>query len=240
MPRWYVMLDGSSDDLVAVKQKFAASGFTFDHKDGKDTLSAPAFEQLQDKNDVIEAGMELLASINTALRLSVFGYTGFQFHGLVEERSDGSIHRTMLAQGASLGLSGAAAVAIAGSIGKPVRSREERLVSLLGKSDAMTDLAVAMTAYPLTWGAMNAIYESAKGLMSTKASPEAKRKDHQVLIDKGWLTADQSERFYKTAGYYRHGYPKTSIKHVSPMDYAEASILMKKLFWQLVDAIEPT
>jgi|SRR5665811_1090950 len=70
--------------------------------------------------------------------------------------------------------------------------------------------------------------------------PEAKRKDHQVLIDKGWLTADESERFYKTAGYYRHGYPKTPIKHASPMEYIEASILIKKLFWQLVDAIEPT
>jgi hypothetical protein len=140
----------------------------------------------------------------------------------------------------SLGISGAAAVAIAGSIGKPVRSREERLVSLLGKNEAMTDLAVSMTAYPLTWGAMNTTYESAKGLMSTKASPEAKRKDHQVLIDKGWLTTDQSERFYKTAGYYRHGYPKTPIKHASPMEYAEASILIKTLFWQLVDAIEPT
>ncbi len=240
MPRWYVMLDGTADDLVRIKQRFTASDFTFDHRDGKDTLSAPVLEQLQDRNDVIDAGMELLASINTALRLSAFGYTGFQFHGLVEERSDGSIHRTMLARGASFGLSGAAAVAIAGSIGKPIRSREERLVSLLAKNDAMAELAVSMTAYPLTWGAMNTTYESAKGLMSTKASPEAKRKDHQVLIDKGWLTADESERFYKTAGYYRHGYPKTPIKHASPMEYIEASILIKKLFWQLVDAIEPT
>jgi hypothetical protein len=239
MPRWYVMLDGPSNDLVHIKQKFAASGFTFDHKDGKDTLSAPAFEHLQDRNDVIDAGMELLASINTALRLSVVGYTGFQFHGLIEERPDGTMHRTMLAQGASFGLAGVAAVAIAGSFGKPVRSREERLVSLLGKNEVMTDLAVSMTAYPLTWGAMNTTYESAKGLMSTKASPEAKRKDRQVLIDKGWLTADQSERFYRTAGYYRHGYPKTPIKHPSPMEYAEASILIKKLFWHLVDAIEP-
>ena len=82
MPRWYVLLDGPAD-LAHLKRLFTTSGFKFDQKDSRDTLSAPAFENFENKNDVINAGMELLASMNVALRLSVFGYSGLNFHGLL-------------------------------------------------------------------------------------------------------------------------------------------------------------
>jgi hypothetical protein len=240
MPTWYVLLDGPPSDLVHVKQLFTASGFTFEEIDGKNALSAPAFEQYRDQSDVIDAGMELLAAINVALRVSVVGYTGFDFHGLVEKRPDGSMHRTMLARGTAFGISGAVAVGVTGSTGKPVRSKEERLVSLLTKRPDITNLAVAMTARPLTWGAMNTIYESAKGLMSTKVSDKAKRGDYQGLIDRGWITQDQSISFYKSAAYHRHGYPKIEMKGVRLMKFHEASSLIKRLFWNMVDAMEPT
>ena len=238
MRRWYVLLQGSHADLAHIKRLFTASGFLFDHIDGSDSLSTSALELLDDTNDVIDAGMELLASINTALRLSVPGYSGLQFHG-VAEKKNGKTHRTMLAEGASYAFSGAAIVAIAGTIGKPIRSKEERLVSLLAKRPEIADLASALATRPLTWSAMNTTYESVKGLMSTKATAEAKRQDHQGLIDRGWITADDSKRFYKTAGYHRHGYPKTPIRDASPMEYHEASILIKRLFWRLVDELEP-
>jgi hypothetical protein len=85
MPTWYILLDGPPEDLAHVKCLFTGSGFTFDHMDGKDTLSAPAFELHKDSKEVIDAGMELLASINTTLRISLFQYTGLQFHGLVDK-----------------------------------------------------------------------------------------------------------------------------------------------------------
>jgi hypothetical protein len=238
MSRWYVLLDAPQSDLVQVKRQFPNSGFIFEEIDGKGALSAPQFEQCKDRSDVIDAGMTLLSSINVALRLSVFQYNGLLFHGLVEKRSDGTLHRTMLASSAIFGVSGVAAVGIGGSIGRPLRTKEERLLSLLAKSPEMTDLAIAMTARPLTWGSMNLVYESAKGLMSAKASNEAKRADYGALIDRGWITADQSLSFYKSAAYHRHGYPKID-KNLPRMEYDEASILISKLFWHLVDAMEP-
>jgi hypothetical protein len=97
-----------------------------------------------------------------------------------------------------------------------------------------------MTARPLTWGALNTTYESAKGLMSIKATDDARRKDYQGLIDRGWITEDESKRFYQTAAYYRHGYPRIDMKGIPLMEYHEALILIKKLFWHLVDELEPT
>lgn len=240
MPRWYVLLDGPASDLVHVKRLFTTSGFTFDEKDGKDTLSAPELERLDDEKDVTSAAMELLTSINVAVRLSVVAYAGFGFHGLVEVRSDGTTHRRMIAQAGSYQVSGVAAVGLVGTIGKPVRSREERLVSLIDKNSAVADLAVAMTARPLTWGAMSTTYESAKGLMSKKGSDADRRADYQGLIDRGWITEDESRSFYQTAAYNRHGYPRIEMKGVPAMEYLTASRLINKLFWHLVDELEPT
>jgi hypothetical protein len=240
MPTWYILLDGPQGDLVRVKQAFASSGFTFDEIDGKAALAAPIFEQLENEGAVIDAGMELLAQINTALRLSGYGYAGFGFHGLVQKKADGTTHRTMFAAGASYGISGVAAVGLPGSIGKPVRSKEERLVSLIARSPTIEELAVLMTAYPLTWGSMNTTYESVKGLMSSKTGNDAKRGDYQGLIDRGWITSDESIRFYKTAAFHRHGYPKIDMKGIPLMDHTTASILIRKLFWHMVDEMEPT
>jgi hypothetical protein len=232
MPRWYVLLDGPSSDLVHVKRLFTTSNLSFDQIDGKDTLSAPSLDFHDSRDDALEAALELLNSINVALRLSVDHYNGFDVHGILEKRPDGTIHRLMLAQGGAYALSGAAAVGIAGFIGEPVRSREERLVSLIKKNATIADLAVQMTARPLTWGSMNTMYESAKGLMS----PQGDRKDYHCLINLGWISKDDSGNFWKTAGYHRHGYPKEGTP---TMEYSYAVKLIKGLFWRLVDALEP-
>ena len=235
MARWRILLDGPAGDIDHVKRLFNASDFQYDIFDDHDALSTPNLERCETREDVIETGMELLASINTALRISVRSYTGFQLHAVVEERG-GNIHRILIPQAGILTLTGAAAVAAVGSISEPIRSREERLVSLMGKNFEMAQLAVSLNAKPLTWGAMNTLYESAKGLMSAKTNDADRRADHQGLVDRGWLSEDQSQRFYGTAGYHRHGYPRQGKP---TMEYSEAFVLTQKLFWRLVDELEP-
>jgi hypothetical protein len=239
MSVWFALLDGPQNDVVHVKH-LSRSKFTFDEIDGKFALSAPAFQHCNDDEQVITASTDLLAAINTSLRLSVKAYTGFELHGVAEKRDDGVVHRTMIAKGATYSISGAAAVIIAGSIGSPARSREERLISLIQRDPAIADVANAMAVRPLTWAAMNAAYESVKGLASTKATSETKRKDHQGLVDRQWISAEHSESFYCTAGFHRHGHPKVPIKAGVPeMSYDDASRLIVTLFWRLVDHLEP-
>ena len=189
---------------------------------------APAFQASNDSEQIIAASAELLAAINTSLRLSVNNYVGFELHGLAEKRDDGTVHRTMISVGATYKLSGGDAVAtisgvtaygMAGTIGSPVRSREERLISLLQRDPVIAEVAGAMATRPLTWAAMNTAYESAKGLMSTRTAPEKRREDYQGLIDRNWISADQSNSFYHTAGYHRHGHPKCLKKGVREMPY---------------------
>jgi hypothetical protein len=250
MSVWFALLDGLQNDVVHVKRLLTNSNLAFDEIDGRFALSAPALQQCKDKEDVIDASTELLAAINTSLRLSVATYIGLDLHGIVERLDDGTLHRTMLAEGGgtynlsggavAVRIQGVAAVGIAGSIGTPVRSKEERLVSLLQRNPAIAAVANAMTTRPLTWAAMNTAYESVKGLMSMRAAPEAKRKDHQGLIDRQWISAEQSESFYCTAGHHRHGYPRTPIKEgVREMPYDEASRIITGLFWRLIDELEP-
>ena len=87
---------------------------------------------------------------------------------------------------------------------------------------------------------MNIAYESVKGLMSTKVLEKEKRKDHQGLINRGWISAEQSDSFYHTAGFHRHGHPREKIKAgVREMPYDEASSIITGLFWRLIDELEP-
>jgi hypothetical protein len=237
MGTWYALLDGSRDDASHIRRLFAASQFEFDEIDEKFALGAPAFEACSDHNQVIDLALELVASINVALRLSTSQYTGFQFHGLIERR-DGKTNRFMLATGVSYGMSGAAAVAIAGFIGKPVRTREERLVSLFAKQAEFQDIANSLAVRPVTWAAMRKTYESVLGLTSSKADPQKRRADYKALIIRGWITEAESKLFHDTATYHSHGYPRTPIP--AEMPHWEASNLVQRQFWRLVDEKEPT
>jgi hypothetical protein len=236
---WYILLDAKPQDILQVKRLFSASGFVYDEIDQRLALNAPAFGVARDKDEIIDLAMELAASINTAMRLSVNQYSGLMFAGLVEKRDDGSLHRTMFAEGAAFGIAGAGAVALAGSFGPPVRTREERLVSLVVKNSGVADLAVGLTPYPLTWGAMRKTYESVVGLMSTKEDISKRRGDYEGLIARGWLTKEESQTFYHNAAYHTHGYPKTPVRGGALMDHTTAQILIKRLFWRMVDELEP-
>jgi hypothetical protein len=236
---WYVLLDCTAHDALEVKRLFPTSGFTYDEIDGKFAISAPVFDLGTNKEDIIEAAMELAASINAALSISLAQFSGLMFWGIVERRPDGTVHRTMFARGGSFGITGVAALGVAGFIGTPIRTREERLLSLFRRIPEIGDLAVGLKPYPLTWGAMNKTYESVVGLMSTKTKVERKRRDFEGLISRGWLTRDESQIFYATAAYHRHGYPKAPVRGGVSMDHSTAQSLIKRLFWRMVDELEP-
>jgi hypothetical protein len=90
----------------------------------------------------------------------------------------------MIANGGSYNLIGTAIVITAGSIKKPVRSREERLVDLIAKMPEIAAISLQMSLRPLTWAAMNATYESVKGLVSPKNTIPDKKADYKGLIQR--------------------------------------------------------
>ena len=138
-PSWYARLEDSPDDVAALKRHFADSGFSFDEIDGKFALAAPQFEAcgLGNTDAVIDVATKLLNAVNVALRLSD-GCDGFELCGVVERRN-GAIHRTMLCRTGVYRISG-------GELrvnGKPARSKEERLVSLMERDGSVDDIAHA-------------------------------------------------------------------------------------------------
>lgn len=242
MAVWYALLDGTQEDFVHLKGLFPTSNFAFEEIDGKFALSAPVFSRSNDRDSALDAMSELIAAINTSLRLSVRSYSGVDLNGAVERREDGTvISRVIFAGGvASDDSFGAAAVSIAGSIGRPARSKEERLVSLLGRVPEIAGVAREMTTRPLTWSAMNIVYESAKRLASTKTTPKARSNDHRCLVDRGWISEGQSNSFYYTAKHWRHGFPREPVEAgVVEMQYDDATVLIGGLFWRLVNHLEP-
>jgi hypothetical protein len=234
MPNWYILFSCSIGDLNSIKQRFANSGYRFDDIDDLQGLSSASIESSKDMEEAEDTGLELLASINIAMRLSERNYLGADFRGVAHRRDDGLLDRRLSAKGTAFGITGAIGVGVPGSFAPPVRTPQERLVSLIQKNKDMASLTNLMTAQPLTFGSMHTVYESAKGFMS----PRGKREDFQCLIDLGWLTSTQSTSLYETMGHYRHGFPRRKL--TSPlMPYDEALQIIKSIFWHLVDHLEP-
>jgi hypothetical protein len=102
-PSWYARLEGSPNDIAALKRHFADSGFSFDEIDGKFALAAPQFEAYAsgDTGAVIDAATKLLNAVNVALRLSD-GCNGFEVLSIVERRNR-ALYRTLCV---ILGISG--------------------------------------------------------------------------------------------------------------------------------------
>lgn len=234
-PSWYVLLDGSPDDIAALKRHFADSGFSFDEIDSKFALAAPQFETCAsgDTAAVIDAATELLNAINVALRLSD-RCNGFELFVVVEKRN-GALHRTLLCGTGVYRISGAELRVN----GKPGRSKEERLVSLMGRDERAKDAAHALSVLPMTWPALRRAYETVCGIMSSKSDPQKARGDFQNLTAKDWLTEDEAERFYFTATFYSHGHPRSKNRTPNPMPYEDACALIERLVWRLVDEREP-
>jgi hypothetical protein len=234
VPCWYARLESSPHDVAALKRRFADSGFSFDEIDDKFALAAPQFEACVsgDTGAVIDAATELLNAVNVALRLSD-RCNGFELLGVVERRN-GTIHRTLLCGTGVYRISGGE-LHVNGR-----RSKEERLVSLMGRDRRVADIAHALSVLPMTWPALRQVYETACGTMSSKSNPREARADYENLIQKGWLNSAESERFYHTTSFCSHGHPRSSIRTSNPMPYEEACALIERLFWHLVDELEPT
>ena len=236
--KWYALLDGPVADQESLKRHFAASAFTFDFVDEKFAVSAPNFADLSDHEEVIDEVSSLLTRVNAALRISRKDYFGFDLHALVRKRGDG-IDRVMMARAGSYGLSGVAAVALAGSFAKPARSREERLVSLMSAYHEIEHVARDVSIRPITWSALTTTYETIVGLMSTKDHPRSARQDYPNLIERGWFTEAESSNFYHSAAYHRHGYPKEPSRASKLMMLDEARAFIDRIFWRFVDEKQP-
>jgi hypothetical protein len=145
----------------------------------------------------------------------------------------GCFHRLMMMSvGGSYNSSGAEGVSVTTTYWQqPMRSKEERLLSLLENDDRISELAREFATKPITWPAMRRVYESAAGIVS------GDRGDWKRLVKSGWFSEEESTSFYDTASFYSHGHPRHPAKN--PMDYDYAQRFISKLFWRLVDHVQP-
>ena len=163
MSKWYALLDGHYDDVRLIRLGFASSELELTEMDGKWGLSSPTFESSDDSAEVIDTATLILGDINTALLISEPAYTALNLHGLIERRG-AATHKFMLAQGASFSKSLVSAASTAAAPSVPVRTKEERLVSLISKSDPIKEIARELAVRPVTWAAMRKAFETVKGL----------------------------------------------------------------------------
>jgi hypothetical protein len=237
---WYALLEGYRADADYIKRFLPTA--VLDEFDEHLALRVFVPDLNADENEIMAVATETSAAINAALRISVAAYDGFTVHGLEERVNNETKHRIIFGRGHSkmqYVMSGVGMVAHAGFLGKPVRTKEQRLVSLIDKRPDIADIANGLATRPVTWAVISSTYESVKGLVSAKSGIEERRGDWCCLVKLGWISKPDSNALYNTAAYYRHGYPKTSIRGGVAMPYAKAEGLAKELFWRVINVLEP-
>jgi hypothetical protein len=233
------MVEADPNMLVAIKRNFTNSSLHFDELDGQTLISSPGLAASIDRGDAVGNALDLIRDLNIAIRVLEGRWPETNLVGVVRKDRN-KVDRFMFAQPGTYAVQGVAAVAIAGNIGSPVRTKLERLVTLMKTNDAVRDIAATLATSPLTWAALNQAYETVTGLMSTKTNPKKARGDRACLVTKGWMTDAEGALFYHTAAYHRKGYPKSPIRGGgTQMDFEDAVKLVRRLFEHLVDDLQP-
>ena len=125
--------------------------------------------------------------------------------------------------------------AVAGAAELPRRSFAERMTELIERDDRVREAALALRAKPVSFPNLYIVYETVKGLMS----PTGDRSHWKRLVERGWISGDDSERFYDTANFYRKGYPREPIKHPPEMLLDDATRFIERLFRRMIDELQP-
>ncbi len=232
MADWLALLEGSGEDIDHIKNRFYSSQFSLDTFDAKPSLSFPALNTCASFEEANAVAVSELNAINIALRIALPLYSGVKLHTLVQRTDEGAVHRFAFLEAFAV-----AKPSATGNLrgGTPIRGREERLTSLIKQRLDFADIAAKMAVRPLTWDSINFVYESAKGLTSARGQ----RKDYEGLIERGWVSREDSNRLYMTAAYHRHGHPKAPNRSDNPISYDDARKIIARIFWGLVDELEP-
>ena len=241
MQNWFTQVEASSQDLDLVRRSFSERVLRVETQGHEKFLFSPRFDPCNSASEVRAKALELLANLNVTMEISEGRFEGIQLLGVVE-RIDGKLHRTMFAEFVAFGSGFATAVAIAvGPDGQSIppgpqaRSFVERMTELIERDERVREVAFALRTKPTSWGNLSLVYETVKGLIS----PRGDRQDWQYLVTLGWISKDDSNRFFETAAYYRHGHPREPIRCYSPMLLDDAVPLIHGLFKRMVEHLQP-
>jgi hypothetical protein len=160
----------------------------------------------------------------------------------VAESRDGAWSQHKYAVGSIRGLSRVIGLGAAiGPDGNPIppapqgRSFANRAKDLIAKNDEIREAANALMVNPVGWANLRLIYEIVKGMMSQRAD----RKDWMALVNLGWISESNSNRFYDTATFYSHGFRRAPLKCSPPMPIEEGEKIARDLLWRLIDHKQP-
>lgn len=203
-------------------------------------FNMPEFDACAVVSEVETVASEFVSLANLSLSLTSADYESINIYSIAEKTADGVVNRKILQTITGKGRhriqppsSGASSENAAATAPKAEATLAERTASLIRRNDAVREAALALTSTPMSWGNINLAFETIKGL----TSPRGKREDWEQLKDWGWATEDQLNRLYDTAGYYRHGHPRGSLKY-QELSLAEGEAIARSLFERLVEHLE--
>jgi len=236
MAEWHVNLQGDDFDLAALAARFTSQDFRIQREGTVYCLMADELNTLEDPREVRDAAERILQPLNGLAKLMLNARRPLSVSSLYQIKGDRKNHHYLLADAGSLSLQESAAVLKIGSDGTseavqqqdPMHSQlslswvdenVKRVLSLYGKADQ-------------TWKDLYPIYEIIESDLGGEAA----------LVDKGWTSRNQIERFARTANSpeasgetARHGIPKGAPPS-NPMTPSEGKEFIASLILKWIES----
>lgn len=224
--RWRVILHSDAFDLETVEESFLLSDVSILKKDATLYLLGERFEAFNTYKEVHSSAQEVISTLNLTLRLTNPDFQPVKFGGIVERRADGSsvTHQWLFPLGARARVKvGAVVIKADGQVRPPPRqpTLAERVAKVVESNEHFLAAMRAFDAEPKNYKDLYIAYETIrKGI-----SPY---NNHSDLIQLGSVEERILERFYDTAHYYRHGFPRRDMK-LPELPRAEAEEVIRRL-----------
>jgi hypothetical protein len=230
--RWKVTLKGDVFDLETVQQELRVSDFRVLEEGGKFHLVGDRFEAIGTNQEVHATAQEVIADLNLSLHLARPDFTSIGFGGAIEERrADGSsvTHQWVYPMGVRARMRlGAAVISQSGEVKPPPPPRPsfpENVMKPFGADENFREAVKAFNAEPKNYKDLYIAYETVRKGVS-------KSNNYKSLLDLGWATNDELDRFHDTAHPRRHGLPNTKPKKrpdLPELPLSEAVELVRRL-----------
>jgi hypothetical protein len=221
---WRLELNGDSADLLAARAAFDLQDPHVFLAGETTVLSSSALDACTAAKDARSVGARVLESLNLSIEATDNHYRPIASSILLEWTGENwRRHHSMVLEPGRYRLAGMR-LAMPGQT--PAPTLAEKAFGLIQTSAELRDVASRIAAHPGKWSDLYTAFETLKALNSSRA----RRDDYRPLIDKGWATQDELDRFRDSANFEdRHGYPKDPRKH-APLSLNEGVELIRRIF----------
>lgn len=231
--RWYVELTGHPLDLLEMQERLRTGPSRITQIDGKWYIGSRKFQDETVESIVYKTAAEILSTLNLAFSIASSGHEAIKLgSSVIENTPTGrqTSHTILFLGGVSVrARASVGSILVDGIPLAPTTSLPEKLIELADQNDDFHATLRTFNADPPSFSDLYIVFETVKKALDPLGNNNPDRgKDEIVRLE--WASESELSRLYRTAQFYRHGYPRKPLAlGCEELPLSDATALVRRL-----------